>query len=524
MKEIRLTAKQTSHEKAGALKSQLTKIKKTEPIHLWIEDVQPEDDSIASNFGFVPYRDLWQLTCKLPLADSSKTARKASAPKGSKLKIRAFEEKDALDFLRIQNRAFQWHPDEADMDAAELERRQAESWYDPQDFLLLEEDSKLIGFCWTKIHPPNEGLPAARNRAPKKSGARAKTQTKTQAQTQTGQQTKTGEIYMVGLDPSQHGRSLGGFLTLKGLEHLGKRGQNLGMLYVESDNYSANAVYKKLGMEHLSTNRAYFNQPKDGELPAGKQKRAMVQNMFNRIAKRYGLMNFILTFGLDRRWRKKALKELGLSSPPSNKVYVADLACGTADFCHEINHLQQKHALKNDGAPEIIPVGFDFAAGMLEVAKNRIKEAKPKFQSRRNAPETLFLTRADIASLPVENEAFSAAVMGFALRNLTDIPAVFNEISRILAPGSQFCILEVSVPKNRILRLFHSIYFKRIVPLLGKMLSDGRAYKYLPRSVAYLPNSKILAKMLESSGFIKIKIQPLTFGAVMLITAEKKVV
>ncbi len=227
MDEIQIDGSLTTREKeellSSAIKDVLAKGGNEANIHLWIENVlgaEAENDELAEKYGFVSYRDLYQLSCGLPLPQEKLTG-------AEKLNIRPFRDGDTDEFLEVQNRAFEWHPEEANMDEAELKKRFSQSWYDPDDFLLLHQDEKLIGFCWTKIHPPQNGNPAK------------------------------GEIYMVGLDPSMHGHGLGKPLTARGFQHLAERGLGHGILFVESDNHAANAIYKELGMKLESVNRAY---------------------------------------------------------------------------------------------------------------------------------------------------------------------------------------------------------------------------------------------------------------------------
>lgn len=184
---------------------------------LWIGHVEPGDDEVAARWGFAPYRDLWQLRAPLP------------APPGD-LAVRPFEPADAEAVLAVNRRAFAWHPEQGGMTAEDLRRRQAESWYDPAGFLLHEQQGRLAGFCWTKLHPGGEAPP---------------------------EDIAMGEIYVICVDPDFQGRGIGGPLTLAGLGYLHSRGPTTAMLYVESDNDAANAVYRSLGFRRHHTNRAY---------------------------------------------------------------------------------------------------------------------------------------------------------------------------------------------------------------------------------------------------------------------------
>ena len=184
---------------------------------LWIGHVDPSDDAVAARFGFAPYRDLWQLRRPLP------------AP-ASDLTVRPFEPADAPAVLAVNRRAFAWHPEQGGMTAEDLRARQAEPWYDPAGFLLHESEGRLAGFCWTKVHHGGGRPP---------------------------EDIAMGEIYVIAVDPDFQGRGVGAPLTLAGLAHLHSRGPATAMLYVESDNGAANAVYRRLGFRRHHANRAY---------------------------------------------------------------------------------------------------------------------------------------------------------------------------------------------------------------------------------------------------------------------------
>jgi len=179
---------------------------------LWVRAVDDAADTEATSRGFVAYRDLWQLRCELPAAPSGLTTR-------------AFTDADIDEFVAVNNRAFHWHPEQGGLTADAVRATMAESWFDPDGFRLLHDDDRLIGFCWTKIHAEHE--PAL------------------------------GEIYVIAVDPSQHGRGLGVPMTLAGLEWLAGQGLDHGMLYVESDNDAANATYARIGFTRHHTDRAY---------------------------------------------------------------------------------------------------------------------------------------------------------------------------------------------------------------------------------------------------------------------------
>jgi demethylmenaquinone methyltransferase/2-methoxy-6-polyprenyl-1,4-benzoquinol methylase len=171
---------------------------------------------------------------------------------------------------------------------------------------------------------------------------------------------------------------------------------------------------------------------------------------------------------------------------------VADLACGTGDFCREL----QKQGLR--------PIGFDLSFGMLAAA-------------RTSAP----LAEADALSLPVPDSSLDGITCGFALRNLVELDGFFVELARTVRPGGRIAILEVAEPPNRFLRWGHSIYFGSIVPKVGGLLSDPSAYQYLPKSVAYLPEPGVMLQRLADAGFVQVERQLLSVGISQLITATR---
>lgn len=224
------------------------------------------------------------------------------------------------------------------------------------------------------------------------------------------------------------------------------------------------------------------------DLPKGAEKVEAVREMFDAIAPRYDFVNRLMTFRLDVRWRKKTVEALGL--PEGSRVL--DLASGTGDLCIEL----KKHGHQ--------PVSIDLSYGMLSA-------------DRSGAPRS----QADILKLPLPNGCVDGITCGFALRNLENLQLFFIELARVTRHGGRIALLDVSVPTNRIIRFGNSIYFGRIVPIIGGLLSDRAAYKYLPRSVAYLPKPDELISMLKQSGFADARHIQLTGGLTQLLVATR---
>jgi demethylmenaquinone methyltransferase/2-methoxy-6-polyprenyl-1,4-benzoquinol methylase len=190
--------------------------------------------------------------------------------------------------------------------------------------------------------------------------------------------------------------------------------------------------------------------------------------MFDAIASRYELVNKFMTFGLDARWRRRAVSDLRLPA----KSVVLDIAAGTGDFTRE---------LERQG---LSAVATDLSYGMLHAG--------------REMPERV---QADAASLPFRNASFDGVTCGYALRNFTDLAATFDEMARVLRPGGRLSLLEVAEPRSGLWRAGFRFWFRRVVPFIGSLLSDRAAYHYLPRSTAYLPESDEIARMLNRAGF-----------------------
>ncbi|HEX2699560.1 MAG TPA: ubiquinone/menaquinone biosynthesis methyltransferase [Acidimicrobiales bacterium] len=223
-------------------------------------------------------------------------------------------------------------------------------------------------------------------------------------------------------------------------------------------------------------------------LPQGDAKVQAVREMFDAIAPRYDLVNRIMTFRMDVGWRRATVRSLGLS--PSSVV--VDVAAGTGDLCRELEHAGL-HA-----------VGVDMSWGMLAHAAT-------------DAP----LVQADALRLPFPDGSAGGLTCGFALRNFVDLGAFVAEAARVLRAGGRLGLLEVAAPANPVLRWGHGVYFGHVVPRIGGLLSDAPAYRYLPRSVAYLPPTPTLLKMIRDAGFAAVERRLLSGGIAQLVTATR---
>lgn len=223
-------------------------------------------------------------------------------------------------------------------------------------------------------------------------------------------------------------------------------------------------------------------------LPQGEAKVRAVRDMFDAIAPRYDLVNRVMTFRMDVGWRRRTVRALGLGGGSR----VLDLACGTGDLCRELS------------AAGMRPVGVDLSFGMLHHARTA-------------AP----LVQADALRLPVPDGAADGVTSGFALRNVVDLSKFFAEAARVLRPGGRVALLEVAEPRNPVLRWGHAVYFGKVVPLIGGWLSDPAAYRYLPKSVAYLPDGDGLVSLLGAAGFEAVERRLLSGGIAQLLTGVR---
>ena len=214
-----------------------------------------------------------------------------------------------------------------------------------------------------------------------------------------------------------------------------------------------------------------------------------VRGMFDRIAPIYDAMNRVMTAGLDRAWRRLTVEAV---VQPGDRVL--DACCGTGDLAL---------AAEREGGAV---TGLDFSPKMLERARRK--------------SETITWVEGNLLALPFEDASYDAATVGFGVRNVADLEAALAELRRVLRPGGRLAILEITQPRGP-LRPFFSLWFDRIVPLLGKVLPGGRAYTYLPASVRRFPGAEELVALLERNGFEHVRVRLLGGSIVALHTGAK---
>jgi len=203
-------------------------------------------------------------------------------------------------------------------------------------------------------------------------------------------------------------------------------------------------------------------------LPHGDEKTQHVRSMFDAIAPRYELVNTLMTFGLDKRWRQRAVSDLRLASDS----VVLDVAAGTGDFSRELTRQRLR------------PVACDLSYNMLHTATG-VRER----------------IQADVSALPFRWASVDGVTCGYALRNFTDLEKSFTEMARVIRPGGRLSLLEVAEPTSGLWRSGFRLWFRKVVPLIGSLVSDRDAYRYLPASTAYLPPAADIVAMLNRAGF-----------------------
>ncbi len=222
--------------------------------------------------------------------------------------------------------------------------------------------------------------------------------------------------------------------------------------------------------------------------------------MFDAIAPRYDLLNRVLSGGIDRRWRSRAIEALDLTG----REVLLDVCTGTADVALE--------ARRRAAAARVL--GVDFAGAMLAIGMEKVRAAA---ESRH-----ITLVRGDATRLPVSDAGVDAATVAFGIRNVQHPELVCAELARTLRPGGRLAILEFGVPRIPGIRTLYHWYFKYLLPIVGRRVSGHTAaYSYLPESVGTFPSPAEFVKILRQAGFEGIETVSLTFGIVYLYVARR---
>lgn len=247
--------------------------------------------------------------------------------------------------------------------------------------------------------------------------------------------------------------------------------------------------------------RAWSPSDLAGDPHAAADKAARVQRMFGAIARRYDLNNRLHSFGLDRCWRARAVREAGVTSESD----VLDVACGTGDL---------SLAFIRAGARQVI--GADFTPQMLDLARDKAR--------RRGAlGERLRFEHGDAMNLEYSDASFDIVSIAFGLRNVSDPPRALTEFRRVLRPGGRLVVLEFSRPRNRLVRAGNDFYTRRVMPLTATLIARDRsgAYRYLPRSVETFPEGNDLLDLIRRAGFTSTRAVPLTMGVCTISIGQR---
>ncbi len=222
----------------------------------------------------------------------------------------------------------------------------------------------------------------------------------------------------------------------------------------------------------------------------GDEKRAYVQRIFSEIAPRYDLLNHLLSFNIDKRWRRAAIATLDWQRSPCG-TYV-DLCAGTLDVSMQL--------ARTAGFQGRV-VSADFAEPMLRAGV------------RKSPPGSVTPVVGDALQLPISSNTAAGAIVAFGIRNVADLDRGLREVHRVLEPGARFVILEFTTPRSALVRRFYHLYFHHVLPFIGGVISGhSTAYHYLPRSVANFPIEERLADRMRAAGFANVSWRTLTFG------------
>ena len=226
-----------------------------------------------------------------------------------------------------------------------------------------------------------------------------------------------------------------------------------------------------------------------------------IAGMFDAIAGRYDLLNHLLSAGIDRRWRTRAVRSLQLTG----RERVLDLCTGTGDLAIAALRAQPSAARV---------VGVDFAGAMLRVGEDKLRKNR--------LDDRIAMVQGDAARIPLGDSSVDAVTIAFGIRNVENMDAACVEVHRVMKPGGRLAILEFAVPTTPVISTFYVWYLNRVLPLVGRAVSrHNAAYAYLPASIGTFASPDEFVKILRQAGFSTISPIRLTFGSVILYTARK---
>jgi demethylmenaquinone methyltransferase/2-methoxy-6-polyprenyl-1,4-benzoquinol methylase len=245
-----------------------------------------------------------------------------------------------------------------------------------------------------------------------------------------------------------------------------------------------------------------MNYPQENIKPYGSEgrKAPQVERMFDNIAHKYDLLNHMLSMGIDKYWRRKAINWLQPFAPKQ----IMDVATGTGDFAILAYRILQ---------PDKV-IGTDISEGMMNVGRDKVEKY--------NLSDKIHFIREDCTSLSFESGKFDAITVAFGIRNFEDLDKGLREMQRVLCPGGHLVILELTTPERFPMKQLFAIYSKIVIPTLGKLLSkDKNAYSYLPQTIKAFPQGEVMKEAIAKAGFSVVSFERLTMGICTLYTATK---
>lgn len=223
------------------------------------------------------------------------------------------------------------------------------------------------------------------------------------------------------------------------------------------------------------------------------------RKMFNKIAKRYDLINRIISLGFDKQWRQQAIKKMNIKD---GNCYI-DIGCGTGDSTVMLSNM------KNN----IHSIGIDPSFNMIKIAKEKV--------IKRLLCENIRYSIGSALNLPFKNNTFDGAIFSFSIRNVTNQKQTLEEVLRVLKPKSSLVILELGVPENRILNILYLLFSRIFISLVSIVLSRKSAYRYLQKSIDHFPSALNFQHFLKNIGFTKCSYSSIMFGVVKIYYGEK---
>lgn len=231
-----------------------------------------------------------------------------------------------------------------------------------------------------------------------------------------------------------------------------------------------------------------------------RHKSEQVKDMFDSIAPAYDFMNRAMTFGIDKLWRRAAVKILQHERHDD----ILDIATGTGDLAIMIAKMLDPLSV----------IGVDLSAGMIEIGRKKVSEA--------GLDDIVSLGIGDCLQLPFTDNSFDCITCAYGVRNFQDLQAGYNEMHRVLRTGGIIVILELSTPRSPIVKPFYNLYTRHVIPTVGRMVSkDVRAYTYLPESIAAVPQGEQMTDIMTRAGFSDVKFIPMTFGTCTIYIGRK---